>query len=533
MNEHLSNILSFVRKYHRWRLITLIGNYITKSLFAFLLITFFYQCFFALFPLAIFPLLWDITFILLIIFILSIIIYTLLIRQPSLISTAKIIEKKSDVKHPLVSLAIELAASFNPENELYGEVYRRAVTQLPSLSKITFYPLNKKKICGVLLGIFLVTFFSFLLEPSLMRYWRLPLFEMSKGNFKVLPGTIAVPKFSSVELRLITEGVSTPSSELILNEMGRSVRKTKLLRPIKNGIFSYSIDSIENSFVYYFISNGRNTPPETIEVVPEPYLTALQIELIPPAYSNIKPIKLPFGEGDFTALAGTVARFYLESPHLKTAKILYGGDTITLNSQKDIARGEMIIKESGEYTISLEDTFSQKTETAAKFYIKVNSDEVPFVNFVKPATNKALEPAQQETLFVECFDDFGVRNLEILYFKNEEKNEKPSKIDLSPEKPISNYQKFFVWKILKLSLYPGDTLYYWAKVYDNKMPIPQSATTDTFWFRVPSFEEIHKKIAEREESAGNSLRDVVKGQKELIKNLDNIKRELLSSNKSQ
>jgi hypothetical protein len=70
-------------------------------------------------------------------------------------------------------------------------------------------------------------------------------------------------------------------------------------------------------------------------------------------------------------------------------------------------------------------------------------------------------------------------------------------------------RKPVVWNIRELSLYPGDSLCYWLWVRDNRVSGgAQTACSDTFWFRMPSFEEIHKAIAVKEQYAQEKLGEV-------------------------
>jgi hypothetical protein len=79
------------------------------------------------------------------------------------------------------------------------------------------------------------------------------------------------------------------------------------------------------------------------------------------------------------------------------------------------------------------------------------------------------------------------------------------------------------WDLSDLSLYPGDTVFYWVRTRDNKpYGTPQVCISDTFYFRLPTFAEIHKRIAGREDDAEKALSSVQKLQEKMEKRLEDL-----------
>jgi uncharacterized protein YukE len=78
----------------------------------------------------------------------------------------------------------------------------------------------------------------------------------------------------------------------------------------------------------------------------------------------------------------------------------------------------------------------------------------------------------------------------------------------------------FAWDLHDASLYPGDTVFYRAIAKDNyPFDTLHRAITETFWFRIPGFDEIHRQLAQEENSTAGSLKSAQTEQ-------DNIKNEL-------
>ncbi|MBN2188207.1 MAG: hypothetical protein JW699_02040, partial [Chitinispirillaceae bacterium] len=83
------------------------------------------------------------------------------------------------------------------------------------------------------------------------------------------------------------------------------------------------------------------------------------------------------------------------------------------------------------------------------------------------------------------------------------------------------------WHLTELMLYPGDTVYYWAEITDTKPHgRPQRGFSDTFSFRIPTFEEIHRRIVEKTSSAERTIGAVRGRQADLENRLENAMKAL-------
>ncbi len=524
MNRDLAELLRFIGDRHRKRLLRIASERISSLILIFLGLTTLLNILFAVFPLTILPLVWDVSAVLFCFGCPAILLDLILFRPPAPISTARFLERMGEerVKHPLLSIALELSES--PEkNGFYDVVFSRAASQIETYRKVSYHE-RKAWLFPMSVVLILLTATSFLIQPRLTAYWKLP-FMLFKGyDFTVYPGSVDVPRYASVSLKLVPHRpLEAPSCRLEIIDLKFGKQLVRRIRPDKTGAFCLHIDSCASSFVYRFNYGAIWCRPETVTVVPPPVLKGLQVELQPPPYTGLPRKKLSEGQGDFSAYAGTAARFALESSPLRAAYLIYGRDTIKLRIEGTKATGELQVKKSGFYGFSLIDTFLQKNDSLPRFTINILPDESPMIRFIRPATNKCLEPAQRETLLVEAADDLGVKSVFLFWTKNRSGSENPSHEDLSPPKPIPQWQRSFIWNISRLSLYPGDTLFYWAEVRDNKaFGKPQYAVTDTFWFRIPTFDEIHRAIAQREELARQSIERAQKQNNEILKYIEQL-----------
>ncbi|MCL2219047.1 MAG: DUF4175 domain-containing protein [Chitinispirillia bacterium] len=532
-NEPLSSIRKFTARRRRGLLIHKAAAYSVTAIFIYTLISAALGLAFSAFPWTTLPAVWTASTILVFITLLSIPI-TLMIRRPSLIQTAGIIENKSGLKHPTLSLALELSQQNDAggSDSLKEQVYSRAENELGAMRGIKFSFINKYLLTMAVILAFANAGIIAVSPNKMTSYWKLPIAMIAGEQIRVDPGSITVPLNSSVTLTLSGAARHFPTARLETWPVDGQNRGRHFLRADSAGNFSFSLDNIRESFVYQF-SLSSSTPPETVTVVPPPLLRSLHVTTTPPRYTRLPPRELPAGQGNITAYAGTSVNISLESTPLNSAGIIINNkDTLRLDVKGKSAAGTFTVDKSAEYTFFLTDTLHQSSDSLPRFMISVIPDELPIARILKPGANKVLSTAQAETLWVEGVDDFGISRMDLMWRRSgEHPNDPPQNFDLSERGSPPLIRKPVAWNIRELSLYPGDTLYYWLWVRDNKpFGRAQTAQSDTFWFRVPSFEEIHKSIAHKEQYAQEKLGEVRNRQDDIRSAVDRLVRSATGSN---
>lgn len=524
MSPPLSTLRRFAAARHRYHLAGQTGSRLWTIGLVFIVSTIITHLLFSLFPYTFFILIWDILTIAAITTALGTIIDVLIFRRPSQLSTVRAIETAASeqLAHPLLSLALELSANENTENELYRETYERAASQLSILSgAIPKYRFSKGSILTVTL-VMSLTATLFTARPLLCSFWQLPFSSLNRQQLAVFPGTIHLPRGASVTLGLHPEGeVTAPSCRIEITGLDHGGSYTRKLYPDSLDRFTTRIDSIPSSFIYTFLYGTTRCATETVTVVPPPLLTSLQVNLSPPRYSGQPERTLPEGQGDFNAYSGTRAAITITSSPLRAGSLLFGNDTIPLSISEATAHCTLTVRTDGAYTFALTDTFLQNNDTLPSYTIGVIPDEPPSIRFLRPGKNALLKPAQVETLLVEATDDLGVRAVSLYYYTSGDTG-KPTTLNLSPDRPQPLLQRQFIWKLSRLSLYPGDTVFYWARCRDTHSPVPRTALSDTFFYRLPTFDEIHKAMARRESSVNEQLSSVQKRQNDLMRHLEQL-----------
>jgi hypothetical protein len=435
----------------------------------------------------------------------------LIARKPALPWIAALLERQLGIPHQLLSLSLQLdEKETGASRELTAMTFAHARQALPSYPRRLAGLIRPRRhiLCGALLlgcsGAVLIP------QPSLLSYWDTPWRLMQQVEVAVSPGNRMIARGVSVTLRCTPAQPLFPSANLQIVDPGSLQKQTHLLRPDSSGGFSLQTTAYA-TFVYQFSLGKKICRADTITVIEPPNLFSLRIRLEPPAYTHRPPATLPEGQGSIAAYAGTRASFALAS-HFPLRRALFmpqGGDTASFSIVNGEARDSLTLWRAGSYRFSLQDTLGQINDSLPSFFIDILPDYPPAVRIVRPGRNIELTPSQRETLWVEGSDDLGIRRLELQWRRSTDEADSVSQRSLTIERGTTLSRQQVIWDLTEQKLYPGDTVFYWARIYDTKpFGSPQFSCSDTFWFRLPSFNEIHERIAEDQSSNAERLEQV-------------------------
>lgn len=486
------------------------------------------QAIFAVFPWIVLPVLWDILLALLAIVSFAIFADSLFLRKPPLAFIARLIETQSGLSHPWLTLSLELFHPKQGESPDLALAVHKQAESLISLIPPT-RPAGSARRRFIALAISCTAFASGLLflQPRCLTFWNLPLSILVPVHARVFPGTIRVRSGAPCTVGLVQSSGYFPSCRLVCSGIDESPEVSRLLSANQSGTFSANLGAVRQSTRYQFALGNTSFPADTIFVVPKPRLQALKIRLVPPRYTGIKPSDLPEGQGNFAAYPGTRAHFFLSAPCALSKAVLTSSDTrdtVALTVSGQNAQGDIVVKSHQVYTFALADTFSQSSDSVPLFSIDVLPDAPPSVLIEKPGRNKDCSPAMRETLWVEGVDDIGLSRLTVVTQRPVEPAVVCSERRFAVSDSLVRLARLELpLNLGRYSLYPGDTLRYWATVCDNRaFGGPQCATSDTFFFRVPTFEEIHNKVANEQDHTEQILQSARKKNSDLKQTISSL-----------
>jgi predicted RNA-binding protein with EMAP domain len=472
------------------------------------------------------PLLWDAAVAVFFATLLSFIVDKYFIHAPTLLSVAKIIESRFAIAPRWISLALELQSTdVRGSKQLINETLQQArqcLRRYPALPSLRI----SRWIVVLFAVLFVWSCTTALVRPRCSAFWDLPLGLGEKEPARIVPGSLTLPMHASVNLRCIPRVKHYPSCRIVITDLENGSTQRRLLRPDSSGGFSMKREGLTRSFAYKFAIGASDFPPDTIRLSPQPSIEGMRILVNPPAYTGRAPELLAEGQGNFSAYAGSAAHITLSAPvALARARFCpVFGDIVAFKVKGRQASAEVRVLRSSGYTFSLVDTFGQKNDSLPSFYIDLIADKPPYVHFLKPAMNKELTTALAETLWIEAVDDIGIKECSFHWRKNTESKDSLHSRDLMSVRVAQPLlRREMAWDLSGLSLYPGDTVFYWASARDNNPFNPSRfGVSDTFWMRLPSFEEINTRIVDGQNDAEKSMHSVRKREEKLQSALDDL-----------
>ena len=194
-------------------------------------------------------------------------------------------------------------------------------------------------------------------------------------------------------------------------------------------------------------------------------------------------------------LRGTTVRLRVHSTMATKAGRIVRDDRehlpLTVNADGTLS-GTLQVKENGIYRIELATPAGTLVSASPQYTIDVLTDESPSVAFQKPGRD--LRATSLDEIFVEAGaeDDFGVRQLDLVYAVNggPEKQVKLIGPAPSPRAEVSAGHTFF---LEELGLQPGDVVAYYARATDNDdVSGAKTVTSDIFFLQIQPFRKDYR-----------------------------------------
>lgn len=356
--------------------------------------------------------------------------------------------------------------------------------------------------------------------------------------FQILPGDGEVLKGNSVEFKIKTTGVYSPT-EVFLNikdDTQSSFDKISL-RKDSTGIFSFTMNSVRNGLTYFVNAEEIKSRDYRLEVVDPPVIILLSLKVIPPAYTGLSILELR-DNGSVEGLFGSTLQYELiATKELKSAKLVFDDNTETpLNIESNKASLKTTLKKNVNYFISITDKQGNKNLQPIIYNLTVRYDLNPEITLISPRTDVNIGTDFRLPIFVKIKDDFGFNKLLLHYRLSASRydiiKETYNSIEIPLAKGLTEADINYIWNLTSLSLATQDVVSYYLEVFDNdNISGPKSARTQELRLRVPSLEEIFAQVDEKQNSVEQELVKTLNEAEELKKMLDQIDRDLKQDKK--
>lgn len=216
-------------------------------------------------------------------------------------------------------------------------------------------------------------------------------------------------------------------------------------------------------------------------------LRSSTISIIPPNYTGLKKISQQTAE--IKALEGSGIRWELSfNEKVNRVRFIFSGaDTIETKHHKELYSLDRTLTASGFYQIQWQSEDS--IITTGFFPIEMINDQPPIIDVkgLSQFTTIGLEEKQIIEVQAMLADDFGLTdafiNATVSKGSGESVKFREEKIRFSTPDQV-NGKRLVAERVLnlkQLGLEPGDELYFYIETFDNKIPAPNRARTETFF----------------------------------------------------
>ena len=337
-------------------------------------------------------------------------------------------------------------------------------------------------------------------------------------NFILLNDSLSVIKGKNITLKVKTAGKLIPENVYI------NISGTKFLTENKgNGIFTYTIHSLNNNLNIHFEAGKYKSNTFTIRVIPLPVLVNLKIQITPPLYTGIPPQTID-GNGDIIAPEGSKIKWQLTLFETDTAFIKTPNKSFNLKKiNNKTYTYETHFYKTTPYTIEVSNKYI-KNKKIAHYTINVIKDKYPEIKIVQ--YTDSLNPT---ILFFNgtIKDDYGFSKLCFIYKYDNQTDTitLPIAENLNPQA----FEYSFDFSSLKNA---SRTINYYFEVWDNdKINGYKSSKSITFSFIKPDKNKLdsiqtatQKEIEEKMLESQNLISEIKQEMEKLMH--DRIKQNL-------
>jgi len=338
-----------------------------------------------------------------------------------------------------------------------------------------------------------------------------------KDYVEVSPGDLAVVKQTDVFIKVIE-----PEPEVehrFFYKRDASWREEKLVSHQKK------FSNLDFSFSYFVRTPYAVSDTFRIDVYELPAVKQIKIHYDYPNYTGLKTEIDDTGNGNIKAIRNTEVTLFVEAnnPIVNADLIFSSGKIISMQREgKASFKANFRITENGTYHINLVDFLKNKSRKIIRT-ISVIPDREPEIEIVYPGKDTLLNQNMLLPLRIQAVDDFGLQDLNLKYYVNDEAEDS---LAISDRIKGAVVELDYEFDLRNTFLIPGDRVTYWAEVTDNS-PELKTASSKRYVVRFPSIEEIYQEIEREEKTNSDLMQNTLEKSLELQEEFEEKRRELL------
>jgi hypothetical protein len=302
----------------------------------------------------------------------------------------------------------------------------------------------------------------------------------------VKPGNATITRGADQVISAELSGFDAADAVLMVKEQGADdeFERVPMVRAESGGYDGMLFD-LASPMEYFVEAAGVRSTTYTLKVVELPYVQKLQLEYHFPAYTGLPPQKVEDG-GDIAVLRGTEVRVRAV-PTMATSGghvVLEKVADVTLTAAADGAlNGSFKVDRDGLYHLEMNAPTGERVTASPQYTIDVLADQPPTVSIAKPGRDTSASPIEEVFVEARADDDFGVRNLELVYSVNGGPEQSVRLFD--GRKRMSEVSAGHTFYLEELTLKAGDSVSYYARATDNDgVQGAKPATSDIYFVKI-------------------------------------------------
>ena len=342
-----------------------------------------------------------------------------------------------------------------------------------------------------------------------------------KKTVELSPGNVTIGKGQQLLIKVVE-----PDTRLNHRLFYRWDKQWRELGMTDN---SYSFPALEYSLEYYVKNEVATSPVYKAVCLDEPFARSWSVFYKPPAYTGLGSRTDSLSYGNIEAYKHTEVILSLGTNiPVETAVMRFSdGSSQALQRVEETSfSGRITVTTPKTWYLELTDALGRKSRPEEKT-ISVIPDNAPEIRIIYPGEDVLLDQSLLLPLIITASDDFGLRELSL----HHQINDRPAQQTVL--RSLIGSKLFTLDHTLDMKgfgLLPGDTVTYWAQVWDNS-PDRQSAQSAKFKARFPSIEEIYREIERQAQNSTRDLENTLRESRDLQKDFEQKRRELLKEDK--
>jgi len=286
--------------------------------------------------------------------------------------------------------------------------------------------------------------------------------------------------------------------------------------PDGQGGFRHTFHRVHEALKFQAMAGATTSEVGEVEVVEAPAVGNFRVRYQYPDYTRL-PVKIVEGTGHLEALAGSEVRIEMAvNKPIAQGQLVFDDHTqLPLMVRADgTLQATALITKAGGYRVQVQDEYGFANQDQVYYRIDIIPDTPPQIDLVAPEPELELDEARVMTLEYEARDDFGVRDLTLVY-RVGAFGEKRLLIDRVDE-VATRYRGKYYWDVTDLFGDASEAITYYLEVWDtDTVSGPKRGVSATHTLRLRGREEEHRRLDEMQHQVAEKLIDLLADQLDL------------------